>query len=280
VTNAKGQYSVRIFTGSTADIGQWTVGIDRAYFAPAGVRIYLTIAFPNYISDFSGALSPFGVVALAGCTAAPAGNYTIQYAAKASGPWRSLGRWTPYQGDTCELSNGSVGFVYATAYAAKLPAAYYRAVYPGSYTYEPVTSVKLYLAKRLTKITGFKVSPTTVHSGSKFKVTGRLMAKTKTGKWAAYAHKRIWIFFYYQGTYYYYKAHPATNGNGYFSGKFPVAVTAPVFAQYNGDSTHFASASNRIRVDMTGTPARTPNLLSLGIGLRIARTPAVPRWLG
>jgi hypothetical protein len=244
------------------------------------VQIYLTVAVPNYISDFSGALSPFGVVALAGCTAAPAGNYTIQYAAKASGPWHSLGRWKPYQAENCELPSGSLGFVYATAFAARLPAAYYRAVYAGSYSYEPVTSTKLYLAKRLTKITGFKVTPTSVRSGSKFKVTGRLMAQDKHGKWAADPRKRIWVFVYYKGTYHYYPYHPATNGSGYFSGKFPVTATELVFAQYNGDSTHFASASNRIRVHITGTPASTPDLLLVGIGLPIARNPAIASWPG
>jgi hypothetical protein len=52
------------------------------------------------------------------------------------------------------------------------------------------------------------------------------------------------------------KGAPKTNSAGRFSGHFKLYVSAPMFAQYNGDAAHFASASKRIKVTATRSHGR------------------------
>jgi hypothetical protein len=60
------------------------------------------------------------------------------------------------------------------------------------------------------------------------------------------------------------KGAPKTNSAGRFSGHFKLYVSAPMFAQYNGDAAHFASASKRIKV--TATCSSTAAWLELAPG--------------
>ena len=235
----------------TTQTGWWTVAVaGTQYFTASTAAVSLTVALPNYITNFRASLSPFAVVTVKACIGAGTGTVNVQYAAGPSGPWRTLGRLKP---DYLTCAHGSgFGNEYKTNFGARLGAAYYRVVYPASYSYQGVTSKAVYLAKHFTKITSFKVSPRSVARGSKFTVSGRLWAQGKHGKWTPYAHRRLLIIFRYQGVYYRYAAEPKTNAAGRFSGRFAVLVTAPVFAQYNGDSTHFASATKRITVRRAG----------------------------
>ena len=59
---------------------------------------------------------------------------------------------------------------------------------------------------------------------------------------------------------------------------FPIYVTAPLFAQYNGDSTHFASATKRITVHLRGGGAM-PDLAGWRPALSIVRALEIARAL-
>lgn len=277
ITGTDGQYTMSLPT--TDGAGDWTVAVPaNSYLAASTATLPLTVANPNFITGFRGTLNAFGVVTIAGCVGASTGTVNIQYAAKLGGPWHTLGRWKPAGGTSCQ-NGAKIGTEYSASYYARLGSAYYRVVYTANYNSQGVTSKAVHLARQFTKITSFKVSPRSVARHGKFTVSGRLWAQGKNGKWTPYAHRRLLIIFHYQGVYYRYAAEPKTNGSGRFSGRFPVLVTAPLFAQYNGDSTHFASATARITVRLKGAAARTPNAAALS-ALRIARVLAVFRGLG
>jgi hypothetical protein len=75
------------------------------------------------------------------------------------------------------------------------------------------------------------------------------------------------VVFRYHRTWYRYRYEPVTSGTGWFKHTFRVNASSPFFAQYNGDSTHFACASTRINITMNGA---MPAFLA-----RLAPTPPI-----
>ena len=80
-------------------------------------------------------------------------------------------------------------------------------------------------------------------------MTGRLW--DWVNGWHSFAKQKIWILFHYQGTWYYFPAHPVTNSAGWFSGKFAVPVSAPWLAQYDGDGNYFGSYTGTISMHVS-----------------------------
>jgi hypothetical protein len=247
VTDSSGNFSMPVPTTSSTD---WTVlTTSSLYFQPAQATTQLTVAEPNAITGFSAKLNPFGVVTVsAKCVIATSGRVRIEYAARPAGPWRALGTLPLLSGGVSCFVGGHYGTNFSGHFFARLTGAYYRAQYVANVNWQGAVSKSIYLHKFLTKITSFGVSPTSVARNGHVTVSGRLWARTSSGKWQPYGHRKLIVVFRYRGTWYRYRAEPVTSARGWFRGRFPVYASSPFFAQYNGDATHFACASRRIGV--------------------------------
>jgi hypothetical protein len=248
VTNASGQFTLPINTKDGS--ATWSLtSTASTYFASGSASVSDTVAYPVLIRKFHATLSAFAAVQIQACVVAGAGHDEAQYAAKPGGPWHNLGPWRPKGPAVYECQIGThTGVQYASTYSARLPSAYYRVVFSASNDNEPAVSPVVHLSRLLTKITSFSVSPRTVPKGGHFAVRGRLWKQGQHGKWSPYGGRRVIVVFRYKGTWYRYRGEPKTGASGWFSGRFAVIDSSPVFAQYNGDSTHFATASKRVRV--------------------------------
>jgi hypothetical protein len=273
VTSSTGQFTIPVPTNVGSDTWYLTSS-ETTYFTAASVNLPMTVAEPNFILGFHAGLNAFAVVHVYGCVGTSSGKVEVQYAPRPRGPWRNLGRW-PFSGYSCEVGSHQ-GFEYTGNYYAQLASAYYRVVYTGTYQEEGVVTNAIHLSRLFTKITNFSVSPTRVATNGRFRVSGRLWAQNKRGKFLPDGDQHVIVVFDYQGTPYRYPAEPKTSKAGYFSGSFVIVDTSPVFAQYNGDATHFASASNRIKVTDTGAgraTATTPAVLGYQRAVPLAATP-------
>jgi hypothetical protein len=251
VTGSKGTFSMPVPTTSS---NTWTVQSSGSeYFTSASANLPMTVAQRNYIQQFHASLNPFAIVGVRACVGASTGLVKAEYAAKARGPWRALGRLA-YTGITCTHGSG-YGYEFAANLGAHLASAYYRVVYVASYQFQGAVTKSVHLSRLFTKITSFRVSPRHFSGGGHFHASGRLWALGKNGKWKPYGNRKVIVVFKYQGTYYRERAEPKTNSAGWFSGRFPVYSSTPVFAQYNGDATHFASATKRVRITDSGSGA-------------------------
>lgn len=248
VTNASGQFTLPIDT--KAGGATWSLkSTASTYFASGSASVTDTVAYPVLIRKFHATLSAFAAVQIQACVVAGAGKVEAQYAAKPGGTWHNLGPWRPrgpavYQ---CQIGTRT-GVEYLGTYSARLASAYYRVVFSASNDNEPAISPVTHLSRLLTKITSFSVRPRTVARGGHFAVRGRLWKQGQHGTWSPYGGRRVIVVFRYRGTWYRYRGEPKTSRSGWFSGRFVVYASSPVFAQYNGDATHFACASKRVNV--------------------------------
>lgn len=248
VTNASGQFTLPIDTKDGG--GTWSLkSTASAYFASGSASVTDTVAYPVLIRKFHASLNAFAVVQIQACVVAGAGKVEAQYAAKPGGPWHNLGPWKPRGPAVYECQIGTrTGVQYLGTYSARLASAYYRVVFSASNDNEPAVSPAAHLSRLLTKITSFSVTPRTVSKGGHFTVRGRLWKQGQHGTWSPYGGRRVIVVFRYQGTWYRYRGEPKTSRLGWFSGRFVVYASSPVFAQYNGDATHFACTSKRVNV--------------------------------
>ncbi len=273
VTNARGQYTMPVST-KLGDITWELQSKGTQFLSSTTALVSMTVAQPNGFSSFRASLSAFGVVSVSGCMRTDARPLKIEYASKKAGPWRTLGRILAESGESCDNNRG---MEFSGTFPARLGSAYYRAHYTGSFDWQPAISKALHLSRLFTKITSFDVSPRSGPRNSHITVSGRLWAQGKSGKWRPYAHKKLIVVFKFQGTFYRYAAEPQTNGAGRFRGRFKLLVSAPMFAQYNGDKTHFASASKRIKVSATGSAAVPAG--AAGAGAMAARALRDGEWV-
>ena len=250
VTGSNGAFSMAVPTTSS---DTWTVmSAASEYFASASANLPMTVAQPNFFAHFHAKLDAFGIVHVTGCVATTSGTVVVQYRAKKSGTWYRLGHLT-YNGYVCHLGKKS-GYEFAGSMYARLASAYYRGAYLANLQEQGATSAAVHLSRLFTRITSFRVSPRHFSgSGGHFHASGRLWAENKHGKWTAYGNRKLIVVFRYQGTWYRENFEPKTNSAGWFSGRFPVYSSTPVFAQYNGDAAHFASASKRVRITDSAT---------------------------
>jgi len=254
VTGTNGQFVMAVPTTEGNSI-TWNVSSTPTTFLTGGsIALPMTVAEPTFIRNFAGTLSAFGVVHVSGCVIATTGTLEVEYAARSAGPWHVLGRWTHQAGKACQ-AGGAAGLEYSTNFHAKLPSAYYRAVYVANNFNQRAVSKLVHLSRIQTKITSFNVMPRRVPSGGQFTVTGRLWTKGKSGQWLPFTRRHVIVIVTFKGQHYRYASSPITNSHGNFKGKFPIFFSTPVFAQYNGDKTHFACASNRINITKTSSAA-------------------------
>jgi hypothetical protein len=257
VTSGTGTFRLPVPTKVS---GSWSVATSSSEFllGAQADNLRLTVRQANKITGFHASLNSFAVVRYTGCITGASQLVLIEYRAKRTGPWLPL-RHAFFQGG-CQQGTRH-GRRFGGSARARLAGAYYRAVYPKTTTWQAAASSTVYLHKFLTKITSFSVRPQSVSRGGSVTVSGRLWAQLKSGKWQPDAGRHVIVVFRYHGTWYRYRAEPTTNSAGRFTGTFKVHATSPFFAQYNGDATHFASASKRITVTaaaILSAQARTP----------------------
>ncbi len=236
----------------------------------------LSISVPMRVKTFTASLSVLGSIKAAGCLEVtvpvhygPQSKIEIQYAAGSRGPWKELGklqlRNVAGAPALCRDANESY---FGGSIRAKLANAYYRADFPGNYSFQPTVSSVIHAWRYQTRITNYKVSPRAISTGGKVRISGRLWVRGKT--WRPYAKRKVDIIYNEKGTSYWaHLGNPVkTSANGYFSqigvgssGKF-VAI---FYAFYPGSKTDLAAESNGVPVAINessttspGPPAPTP----------------------
>jgi hypothetical protein len=240
----------------------------------ATVSLPQSVALPVQLTQYKASLNPFAVLTVSGCltitSQAPPQPLplTVEYAAKRSGPWKTLGTVQGLTGHRCGTGNRGAGF--SGQLVVKLSSAYYRVAYPGSPDDQRATTKSILAWKYQTRIESLKVSPRRVHKGGKITVSGRLQVHVKA--WRDLARQQVLIILKPKGSkvwYWIYKV--KTSSSGKFSKTFVDPVTADWSAEYLGSSQRFASRGPAYRVTVT-KPAGD----SLA---HLRRARPVPAWL-
>ena len=231
----------------------------------------LSISVPMRVKSFTANLSVLDIVKTTGCLQVtvpvrygPESKISIQYAARSRGPWTTLGKLQLHNvagaPGLCRDANESY---FSGGIHAKLANAYYRADFPGTYSFQHAASSVIHAWRYQTRITNYKVSPRSISTGDKVKISGRLWLHRKS--WKPYGKRRVDIVYNEKGTSYW--AHlgkpVTTNAAGYFKetavgggGKF-VAI---IYAIYPGSKTDLEAQSPGISVAINeiSTPGTVP----------------------
>lgn len=239
----------------------------------------LSISVPMKVKSFSASLSVLGSIKATGCLQVtvpvrygPESKIEIQYAAGSRGPWKELGKLQLHTvagaPALCRDANESY---FGGSIRAKLANAYYRADFPGSYSFQPTVSSVIHAWRYQTRITDYKVSPRAISTGDKLRISGRLWVRGRI--WKPYGKRKVEIIYNEKGTSYWGQL-PAvkTSYGGYFSqtgvgtpGKF-VAI---FYAFYPGSKTDLAVMSIGVPVAInegsTSNPARPPTATTGGL---------------
>jgi hypothetical protein len=242
-----------------------------------------SLILPTAVSRFAASLSSLGTITIKGCLGitAPGGQnsfpiapLTVQYAARARGPWRTLGKITGSQaGGGLDYCTGDSRWI--RTFAAPRTNAYYKVRFTGSSQLLASTSGVLHRWKNLTKITSFAVSPRSAASGGDISVSGRLLQHGKS--WRSYGRRKVSICVIYEKALYCYKHRLTTSSSGRFSGEVRApSFSAPWLAVYFGDSTHFAYFSAEIRVTVDGRADIAGWTAQAGTGWRDATDEGLP----
>lgn len=173
---------------------------------------------------------------------------TLEYRRGQSGAWRTLDVIRP----TAHSNYCAAGApAWSAVISAPATAAWYRLSFAGTAALSAAASHPVRLWRSPTRVTRYQVTPRRAADGAAITISGRLWRHAAAG-WVPYAGRRVVVLFQYKGDWYYFLSRPRTNALGYFSGRFTVHVTAVWVAQFDGDSTHFGSASAPVRVTVTG----------------------------
>jgi hypothetical protein len=220
------------------------------------------------VKSFSASLSVLGSIKATGCLQVtvpvrygPESKIEIQYAAGSRGPWKELGKLQLHNvagaPALCRDANESY---FGGSIRAKLANAYYRADFPGSYSFQPTVSSVIHAWRYQTRITDYKVSPRAISTGDKLRISGRLWVRGRI--WKPYGKRKVEIIYNEKGTSYWGQL-PAvkTSYGGYFSqtgvgtpGKF-VAI---FYASYPGSKTDLAVMSIGIPVAINESSTTSP----------------------
>jgi hypothetical protein len=252
-TDDDGGFTMPVPTDMGTPMTWYVESLPTADYAASTITLSMTVAQPSSIGQFRASLSAYAVVQVTSCIVGPSGVERVEYAAKAAGPWVSLGK-LKNTFDSCTYQS-EPGDEWTGSFYARLASAYYRVANVADDNSEAAVSSSVHLSRLLTKITQFSVSPRQVASGGKFTVSGRLWDQNTHHKWRPDGGRKVLVIFKYHGTWYRYPHEPKTNSSGRFSWSFPVYDSTPVFAQYDGDATHFACATKRIHVTDIGAAA-------------------------
>jgi hypothetical protein len=261
VTKADGTFTARIPAQKSA--GSWMVSAGgTALLKPAKSKpMTLNVQLATSFKHVEIGLSAFKALSVKACLSvtSPGGSQksfgssiTLEYASSAKGPWKKLRTIKPTTG-IAYCSTGSP--IWQVTLAAPVANGYYRLGFGGSSSLQRVTGRAVHRWRRLTKITSFSITPHRVRAMGAVTVKGRLWHHTSS--WLPYAGHKVVILFQYRGEWFFYQDEPRTNSRGYFSGRFTVFVTSPWIAQFDGDTTDYASATRRIDLTVTSSAMRS-----------------------
>lgn len=280
VTSSAGKFTATLPT--THGPG-WTATVAAAALTrQATATGNLSIAAPLKVKSFSASLGVNDHVSVAGCleVTAPVGygpqtSVAIQYRARTTGAWKSLGKLRLYNRDrqhrTCPDADESY---FSGSLAARLASAYYRAHFAATDSFQSATSRDIHAWKYPTRVVSFSVKPRSVSQNGYVTIKARL--EVRRSRWQGWGGQLLSFIYNYQGTSAWRSLGGVrTNSSGYVTlrvrgttGSF-VAVT---YAAYGGNKTHLASRSTGIDISVNnGTPSQArPAVPDLG------QLPALP----
>jgi hypothetical protein len=267
-SDSTGHYSLTV--PAVSETTPWTVEAGRTagdtLFDPAQANVAETALVPLAITKFSVRLSQYWQLGFSGCFGPAAGEpyayfpttkgLSFQYSSGgANGPWHTLVASIPDGSSRC--GNGGLWFSWQAV--APVNWAYYRVHYSGSKdtngtVYQAATSASVLAWKYGDRITNFSVSPTVVSGNGHVTVKGQLQYYANSA-WHNYGGQTIYILFRQKGTSkWYWIVKVTANSTGHFAATVPVAGigSATWTAQFNGNSTHLATAPPGVYVRVTG----------------------------
>jgi hypothetical protein len=245
-TGADGSFSIAVpaqqtgttlYAGTTANSG----------LAAVETPVRVNVVNPTVISGFKVSLNQYWTLSVSGCLAFGSGNtaqrfyntsgLTVQYASSTVGPWKKL---FAINGNEPVTSCGTGGIRFTGSHVAPLNYADYRVVYAGTTgaaSYAATSSNAVLTWRYIDRITGFKVSPTTVNAGGKLTVKGTLQYYYYG--WRNYSGQLIWINLRPKGSSrWYWMVKVKTNSKGQFSATFQDPVNATWEAQFDGNNSN------------------------------------------
>jgi hypothetical protein len=264
-TNSSGNYTATLTAQELEALGgtsYWTVSAGGSdYLDPQSINnVQVTVAMPTQITQFSASLNAVYQLHVKGCFAETIGAskedfnpvaLTVQYATRKSGPWHNLGSvsYSQQGTDFCRDSAAT----WSGTYNVKVANGYYRLRFPGSSGLLPSTSSVLHRFKTTTRITGFRISPTSTGRDDYVSVSGRVWRHLSS--WKGFGGRRIYLCLINDNTLYCYKQHMTANASGDFSAHYKAILGGRWFAEYIGSSTDFAAVSSLIRVHVSSADA-------------------------
>ena len=276
-TNAAGEFRASIprqtATGSWAVTAGGTALLGKALVTRT-LPVHQTTGFKRTSIE----LSAFGVLTVKTCLVDTSRGRSgtqvnspiaLEYGHSAKPRWKQLITIEPTYGVSYCPGRSPLWTIAVNAPAQN---AYYRLRFAGNPTLRVSVSNVRHLWREDTRITDFKVSPHHLHAKGAITISGRLWraataknssSSARSGHWTPYAGRKVAIMFIYHGAAYVFDSKPKTNSQGDFSGLFTAYVTAKWLAQYNGDKTHFASASSHVQVTVSGGSNELLHLASL-----------------
>jgi hypothetical protein len=230
--------------------------LTPAWAAAGAVSIARSARLPTSLRRVQLTLNPFrdltvkACLVVAGSTASGAAStdsVTLQYKARASGPWRALRTIEPASGSAyCPAGSP----VWQGAVIAPLASAYYRLSFAGTPALRGCVSRVVHRWRHLTRISPLQITPRRVAPKGAVTISGRLWRHD--GSWRPYAHRKVAILFRYRGAWYRFAYEPRTNSRGFFTGRFTASVSARWLAEFYGAKLEFASVSRLITVTVGG----------------------------
>ena len=262
-TNAEGDFTIKLPTSGLAST-PWTVeagsGVGDSLFGSAQVTLNMTVNVPTVITNFHVTLNQYWGLSFSGCLnlaqrgpvqVQSTAGLVLQYSSGPNGPWRTLVKNVPQSGNC-----GDDGAWFAWSATAPENYAYYRAYFGGTkYNSEllPSSSKALLAWKYADGITDFGVSPHVIANNGRLTVKGQLQYYSD-GKWRDYANQTVYIIFRQHGSNtWYWIVKARSNSAGHFSATFADSVGSATWsAQFDGNSTHLATAPSGVYVRVSG----------------------------
>jgi hypothetical protein len=264
-TDANGNYTATLTAQELESLGgtsYWTVSAGGSDYlqAQSVYNVQVTVAMPTHITQFSAPLSPAYRLHVNGCLAETVGAsqedfnpfaLTVQYATRKSGPWHNLGS-VSYSQQGTDFCHDSAAH-WSGTYTVRVANGYYRLRFPGSSGLLPSTSSVLHRFKTPTRITGFRISPTSTGRNDDVSVSGKVWRHLSS--WKGFGGRKIYLCLVYENTLYCYKHHMTASSSGDFSAQYKAILGGRWFAEYIGSSTDFAAVSGLIRVHVISAAA-------------------------
>jgi hypothetical protein len=262
-TDSSGNFTIKLPTFGKLT-STWTVTSGNSLLGSAYAVLKMTVKLPVAVSHVKVTLNQYWQLKYSGCLSltkyiagasiSSTAGLVLQYSSGgASGPWHDM-IWKPPVTGYC----GDYGVWFSGTTLAPMNLAYYRLHYYGmtiaGTIYPAVNSASVLAWKYADRITNFSVAPRVVAKSAKVTVKGQLQYYANYA-WHSYGGQVVEILFRQANTStWYWIVKVKTNSAGQFSAAVPVAGigSATWTAQFNGNSTHLATAPPGVYVRVTG----------------------------